>query len=1014
MRYFRYLLLPLLILLLLAGRWLYLGLRLEPPLLTLLDIGEAASADVYFDLAARAGVSGLRLADPGGKGAADLILIEGGFVPAAREALAGGRLHRGLDLAQDLTAGGAQALVSWRSLLGTENPQLAAALRAWSGGSELLWQAYYLEKPAMLAELPAAVRTALAAAEALPSAAGGSLVLFSPRDGRAVLLRRGIELERDFMRIRGQLGDIPVDSLYGGSFAILAPSADSRVLLSGRLGLSAAGQALAQSAGIPAEFAMLTVRPYGHGQLWTLAFDLPQTNDPLRLPPLFGTARLNLWRSLDEPTDTLARLTRLQVPLWRNLSRAALDSRQYQASRAASAVAASLAVRAGQRYLERQGADGRWQPWFPKGVNLGPALPGRWFGEPPVEDHIYLDWLEAISAAGFDSIRLYTLLPPAFYRALAVHNLARPDKPLYLIQEIWPEELVPDHNLADPAYLRAYFEESDRTLDALFGQISIDERPFRAWGDYRTDISPWLAAVLVGRELEPEEVLATRQLGDGAAFTGHSFTVAAGQPVEAVLARMADRAAQRLAELGRTAVPIGFVSWPTLDMLDHPAEWAADATTAPFNDRASVDFRLIRPTTRNQAGFFTAYHVYPNYPDFMIRSRAYESPGDTSGYGRYAAYLRDLLATQEGIPLLIAEFGLATGHGTAHRHPQGLDHGGLTEERQAAALVGLFETIAAEGGAGALLFQWSDEWAKKTWTTETYMIPYDRNPLWHNVIDPEQNYGIMAWEQQVQPSIGAQSPDGSLRVWADTGYLHVEFHPDEAAAELLATSGYLDIGLDVVPGRTGEYRLYPGGPLAPQGSEFVLRVAISEGKLDSASLLVHADYNRGGGRLFPRYSELGGYTRILTLVNGAIINREGRIFPSIWEDGSLLPQGPGGLARQGERGSLHFRLPWGRLNFADPSSRLVLFDPVADARQVAARDSLGTLQIDAIGLWAHVRARFGPARLYYPSADSSLRVPLAGWEAVESRLVPKQAYRVLADFLPAWRPSLFGRADDMD
>ena len=45
-----------------------------------------------------------------------------------------------------------------------------------------------------------------------------------------------------------------------------------------------------------------------------------------------------------------------------------------------------------------------------------------------------------------------------------------------------------------------------------------------------------------------------------------------------------------------------------------------------------------------------------------------------------------------------------------------------------------------------IIFEWMDEWAKKTWTTEPYMIPYDRHILWHNTIDPEQNYGILALE----------------------------------------------------------------------------------------------------------------------------------------------------------------------------------------------------------------------------------------------------------------------------
>jgi hypothetical protein len=37
------------------------------------------------------------------------------------------------------------------------------------------------------------------------------------------------------------------------------------------------------------------------------------------------------------------------------------------------------------------------------------------------------------------------------------------------------------------------------------------------------------------------------------------------------------------------------------------------------------------------------------------------------------------------------------------------------------------EAIVNEGIRERSSFEWMDEWAKKTWTTEFYMIPYERH-----------------------------------------------------------------------------------------------------------------------------------------------------------------------------------------------------------------------------------------------------------------------------------------------
>jgi len=84
--------------------------------------------------------------------------------------------------------------------------------------------------------------------------------------------------------------------------------------------------------------------------------------------------------------------------------------------------------------------EGTWLKIFVKGENIGAALPGRWFTEFPGNEQVYLDWLEKIGQMRANSIRVYTLLPPEFYRASLYYNIKHPHEPLWLFQEIWPEE----------------------------------------------------------------------------------------------------------------------------------------------------------------------------------------------------------------------------------------------------------------------------------------------------------------------------------------------------------------------------------------------------------------------------------------------------------------------------------------------------------------------------------------------------------------------------------------------
>jgi len=621
-----------------------------------------------------------------------------------------------------------------------------------------------------------------------------------------------------------------------------------------------------------------------------------------------------------------------------------------------------LAARAGDVYFELYDGES-WSDYMVKGVNIGTSLPGRWYTQFPADRDLYRSWLEDIAAMNANTVRLYTLLDPAFYSVLAEYNAQPGTETLYLIQEIWPHDEVPELNLHDEDYREAYIREIDLVIDALHGNADIPARPYRAYGNYSADVSLYLLGVLIGRELEPDEVEATDLANPGLdGYAGDYVQAAPGEasPTESWIAEMCDRVLQySQAEYG-WQYPVGFVSWPTLDPLDHKTEYEADGTPG-YNVRETVDPDIFRAGPQNEAGFFGAYHIYPNYPDFMNNEPALAEFEDDEGIFRYKGYLNKFMEIHPPYPALVAEFGISTSMNTAHFSPDGLHHGGLDEIAQGEMTVRMMRSIVEEGYAGGIIFEWADEWAKKTWNTEPFMVPWERQVLWQNAMCPEQNYGIVAvepekrsreelfqpWFEDVaqpvfKPADGRSETFGKIKT-IETGadeaflYLSVELDFNDSGPQngLPWEDIGFAVGIDAGFREGGDFLLpFAGLPELPTGAEFLLRIDSPQ----EAALLAVPSYNRGKLNFKPEPSREANYSRIETLVNRERITADGRIFEGLYADESELVYGNFNAGEAGYNSLAHWyvdretdrimvRLPWMLLNVSDPSEGNILKDP---------------------------------------------------------------------------------------
>jgi len=568
------------------------------------------------------------------------------------------------------------------------------------------------------------------------------------------------------------------------------------------------------------------------------------------------------------------------------------------------------------------------RPFFMKGVNLGAALPGKTFTEFPVEKAVYVKWLEQMAQLNINTLRVYTLLPPVFYQALYEFNESH-ETPIYLLQEIWPEEYPLDHNYLGQAYNETYKKEIEYAVHAIHGNINIPMRDYRSNGIYKYDVSPYLIGYLVGREMEPEEVQATDTINEGYEFNGrYLYGVKGATPTETWLAQSCDYALAVEEQFYEDRPLVAIVSWPTLDPVTHVSEWSPlTGKTNKFNDNTVVDINNIGVHQENVSGFFGAYHIYPNYPDFMNNELTYNAYEDEKGRFRYGGYLQEFMAGHKKYPAVVAEYGIATSQVTAHISPDDYDHGGLTEEEQAEGIIRMTDAIVREGYSGAIIFEWMDEWAKKTWTTEPYMIPYAKNPFWHNVLDPEQNYGLVAVEAVEPEYTTPDADDATLSFGQNASFVYLEL------SDTLKGEKYpIEIAIDTVKEEDEE-----------EVAEFLLRIG------PTSELLANPGYNWINGYYHSIATNYEVYQPLIQMTNGENVSMLGDVTPERSVNLSVLRYGE----FENPRANVYFdgvnwtvRIPYGLLGISDPSENEVLWDETV--LRPIARDEITTVTIDAI------------------------------------------------------------------
>lgn len=674
-------------------------------------------------------------------------------------------------------------------------------------------------------------------------------------------------------------------------------------------------------------------------------------------------------------------------------------------------------------FFEVPGRIAGWRQFYVNGVNMGVALPGKFPAEFPADSATYAGWFDTLASMRANTLRVYTILPPAFYRALRGWNLRHPDRPLWLIHGVWTE-LPPDHDFNHRLWRAEFRGEMRRVVNLLHGGARLPARPGHASGTYDADVSRWTLAYIIGREWEPYAVKAFEESfsGPSPGYAGRYLATAGGLHSDAWMAEQCDYLLDYEAGRWNTIRPIAYTNWPTLDPLTHVTEATGAEETAwrkkvgreiprdPIeyeNDVIGLDAMTTRATAANPAGWFASYHAYPYYPDFMLYDPGYDTASSSEGRSNFFGYLSRLKRHHQGVPLLLSEYGVPSSRGVAHLQPQGWHHGGHDEQAMARIDARLTREIRESGAAGGVLFAWLDEWFKKNWLVIDYEIPPENNRLWHNVMDAEQNYGILGMHagaagaspvlggpaagwRKLAPVVSPANPmapgqPSALRAGYDEAYVYLSADfPAYAGRGFPWHTHDLLLALDTYRADLGQ-RALPGKLLRGDvGFEFVVELRDSS----DAELRITPEYNPYAGAEvivngddFGRFANHpvtirnrtdGRFDSLFVIINRARFGQDGRFFPAQGINRGRLRYGTLRGSTLSDwywdrtAGQLQVRLAWNLLNVSDPSSRTLLFGS-------AGGDGIGTRSSDGFRIGLVVARQQGGRRtveLALPALDS--------------------------------------------
>ncbi len=565
-----------------------------------------------------------------------------------------------------------------------------------------------------------------------------------------------------------------------------------------------------------------------------------------------------------------------------------------------------------------------FEPFNLIGINLISALPGSFPNDEDLEESQYLEWLTLIQQLGITVLRLPDLMPLTFYQALLTYNEAQ-EIPLYILQGIAFDEVALADGMDIQNLYQAYLKKIKGIVDCLYGGVypESDELPLLNLG---VDVSPYLLGYSLGIEWASQDLIFSEIMGEVNPYEGtYFYTTDEASSVESFLAEVMDELIRYECDyygIQHLITMVGSNIEETLNYLMEPKE---EAMRGERTMKRIVDLNQIKTTDALESGYFASYHLYPLFGEFMKDS--------------ISSMLAVLENTHE-IPVVISEYGFPSTKVIYKETTEELV--GISEQEQADAFVTVYKMLKQSNVMGSFLSDWQDRWDRTAWTTVESVI-LDRSPYWKNELTYLQSRGLYTFD------CSTSYPDDRIDDWDDKNVLieneqlQLSVKSDEAGLFFLIqwnetppedVSYWID--LDVTP-NSGSISYEKEGLSFDRPVDFIVNIDTN----NQSRVLVQRYYhiyeflkNREKLQIRPDKievsSDMDEFIPILIEVKSRTYdeNQNHFIESVVQEAGRLLegnanPSSPdfNSLANY-YRGDdyVEIKIPWGLLNFSDPST----------------------------------------------------------------------------------------------
>jgi tetratricopeptide (TPR) repeat protein len=483
-----------------------------------------------------------------------------------------------------------------------------------------------------------------------------------------------------------------------------------------------------------------------------------------------------------------------------------------------------------------------WQPMYVAGVNFSPAAPGYFPSMPPSDGSLYAQWLKEATQLNANTLRVYSLLPPAFYRAYQHYTDA--GGKMALLQQIWVPQ-PPNYDLYDPKFTDDVKKGIRAVVDSIHGRGEIAPLAAGGGGIYDVDISEHVAGLMLGGDVNGTVRARTDvQNIERSRFDGKYIALRSGSATEVWYAQMLDY----------------LVDYETTNYNhQRPVAVVNVLSTDPMND--PIEARL-QPKVGLAAGLFAAYSAFPYFPEPLLRNPQLLHAADREGPNPVYGWLRGLRASIP-YPVVVSEFGIANSLGVSQFQQNGWNHGGHSQTEQAELVQRLERGIRQAGVAGELVFELIDEWHRRNWPNEGFASPADHRSMWLNAVDPAPHYGLIGfhpsgwklfsgaaaeWQTTAKLAAEPSKPDDksladavvrSVRVASDEAYLYLRLEGACLGCTRDGSTPAYAIAINTLPQVAGIQKLPFGNVLIPHAANFVVYLpSPTEGQL-----LVADNYN---------------------------------------------------------------------------------------------------------------------------------------------------------------------------